>query len=75
MSMYSHMFLIKIDNCKYEVLPPNQLDWHFTVTKINDKIWHVHGVKEICEINNLYRWDENAWSCKPEVMYVDCSQE
>ena len=42
----SYMFLSENKDNTYSLLPPNQLDWMYTLAKISDTEWHVSGVKE-----------------------------
>ena len=75
MSWNSHMFMTQCGNGIFEVLPPNQMDWHYKITKINDNVWHVYGVKELIETNVLYRRVNETWECRADVILVDCSEE
>jgi hypothetical protein len=45
-SMYSHMTLIEENETKYLLIPPNQMDWHFTLTKLSDDEWEVFALRE-----------------------------
>lgn len=75
MSFNSHMILIPdsdIDTVYY-VLPPNQMDWHFKLTKKDDKEWEVNALKEYdfmveppYEYTNYYVWcnDTQRWTHK-----------
>lgn len=49
-SLYSHMMLIPETDEKcnkvFFVMPPNQMDWRFTLTQINDNEWQVYAIRE-----------------------------
>jgi hypothetical protein len=69
-SLYDHMVLIPSEcNTYFNLMPPNQNDWQFTLTKIGDNKWVVHGVKEPCftsdttEVIKIYEYVNDAWVC------------
>lgn len=44
---YQHMYLSEIkENEIYSMYPPNQCDWSFKLTKINEEKWHVYGTRD-----------------------------
>jgi hypothetical protein len=48
-SCYSHMTLIQGEtNDVFYLVPPNQMDWHFTISKLktDDHKWKVHAIRE-----------------------------
>lgn len=59
-SCYSHMMIVDDDDIVY-LVPPNQLDWHFTLTKENEDKWHVLGVREFEDMTMTYIRDNNTW--------------
>ena len=42
----SHMILIKESENRYCLIPPNQCDWFYTITKKSEDTWNVKGIKE-----------------------------
>ena len=69
-SCYSHMILVDDagdtdDNGYYYLVPPNQLDWHFTLKKHRTKdIWYVHGVREYEVVSMTYIKRDDTWHRK-----------
>lgn len=68
--MTSHMYLIELNENIFEIIPPNQCDWKYTLYKINNDTWKVAGKKhdiynQIPQyINLLYKKDDknhNNW--------------
>ncbi len=53
------------DGCVY-LIPPNQQDWHFTLTKDShsDDIWYVSGVREYEEVSMTYVKHNDTWQRK-----------
>ena len=45
-SMYEHMILIQLSETQFELVPPNQSDWFWTLTKVSDTEWKVYGTKD-----------------------------
>ena len=59
----AHMFLIKNSDVEYRLYPPNQRDWSYTLSKVEES-WHVIGVKidlnkEV--VHDIYEWIEGDW--------------
>lgn len=52
----------EIDNVVY-LVPPNQQDWHFTLTKDNHRqdTWFVSGVREYEDISMVYVMCNGSW--------------
>jgi hypothetical protein len=62
--MNSHMILIGEGN-NYNMMPPNQCDWMYTITRIDDKTWDVKGIKNDVfafgpeEMHIIYKYSTN----------------
>lgn len=41
-----HMYLVKLSENVYNLIPPNQCDWNYTIRKITDQMWQVNGFKD-----------------------------
>lgn len=59
---------VDIDGCVY-LIPPNQLDWRFTLTKDtqSDDVWHVVGVRDYEfneEVRMTYVKHNDTWQRK-----------
>ncbi len=88
-SLYPHMVLVEetVPETVTEIssrgpdkvflmIPPNQMDWHFTLTNICEDEWEVHGMREYdfgfdtpWEYKVIYKWDSlnNCWkTCSNE---------
>ena len=73
-SMNTHMFLIEVSDTVYTLMPPNQLDWFYTIKKISDTEWNVKGSKnedpEV--IQHIYEFINNDWLLKAD--FIDSSE-
>jgi hypothetical protein len=65
----SHMFLIKNSSTNYCLFPPNQSDWKYNITELENNIWNVKGVKVDIysmdmdnEIDHIYKYIDNEWT-------------
>ena len=65
---YSHMIMIEVTPDIISLMPPNQCDWFFTLTKINDNNWSVIGAKDDIlgyngpeEQKYNYIWNGTKW--------------
>lgn len=63
-NMNQHMFLIKESDTVSVLMPPNQEDWFYTLTKISKTKWTVKGTKdgELYQINKNYKVIDNKWT-------------
>jgi hypothetical protein len=71
-SLNEHMMLVPSDSesC-FQLVPPNQNDWHFTLIKFGNNRWVVHGKKEpdfnsdVTKTMTVYRYisKKNSWVC------------
>lgn len=64
-SVNSHMFLSNISETSHSLMPPNQRDWMYTLDKVNDLKWFVHGEKNddyIEEIKRVYVYIKKKWT-------------
>jgi len=70
-SMHSHMMLIPESDTLYHLMPPNQMDWQFKLTKVGDNKWEVFAVKDYdynlqspWEYTEYYKWSpkDNHWN-------------
>lgn len=41
----SHMFLIQNSDNQFSLIPPNQCDWVYTITRVLQNTWNVKGKK------------------------------
>lgn len=39
-----HMILIEVTDTIYTLVPPNQCDWFYTLTQIDNNTWNVKGL-------------------------------
>jgi len=66
-SCYSHMIIVddEVDDVVY-LVPPNQQDWHFTLTKDkhSEETWFVSGVREYEDIKMVYVMCNGSWQRK-----------
>ena len=71
-SLYRHMMLIpesdSADNKVFFLIPPNQMDWQFTLTQTDDNEWEVHAIREYdsgmetpWEYKVYYKRDGTQW--------------
>lgn len=63
LSLNSHMFLVQINEKKFEIFPPNQLDWKFTLIQLDENKWQVHGIRDLDfdEFVTLYTKNNGDW--------------
>jgi hypothetical protein len=61
-----HMILIQVTDDVYTLVPPNQCDWFYTLSQIDNNTWNVKGAKddtyhgsEKCDYN--YILENNEW--------------
>lgn len=50
---YPHMTLLQTGDDVYALIPPNQLDWIFTIKHEHEDIWHVYGEKQEGDIFDM----------------------
>jgi hypothetical protein len=53
------MFLIELNENQYSLMPPNQCDWMYTLTKITDTLWNVKGTKDDVWAYSSQDYDQN----------------
>ena len=65
---YSHMYLIPLDNENtFALMPPNQMDWNFVLTKLSDNKWKVDATRledwgdSVTEYTSIYKWQDDEW--------------
>jgi hypothetical protein len=65
-SLNEHMILIQVTDDVYTLVPPNQCDWFYTLTQIDNNTWNVKGKKndtfhELEKRDCNFIWVENEW--------------
>lgn len=73
-SMNTNMFLIEVSDEIFTLMPPNQLDWFYTIKKISDTEWSVEGSKSENQevIQDIYEFINNDWLLKTD--FIDSSE-
>ncbi len=63
----SYMFLHEISPTVYNIMPPSQRDWFYTLTKLEEKKWLLEGVKDDPfeeKIKYVYIYTKTGkWTC------------
>lgn len=54
----------------FALVPPNQMDWNFVLTKLSDNEWKVDATRmedwgdATTEYTSVYKWQDDKWVCQ-----------